>query len=224
MILRQLIESKNIKYSNESVDGPSSQYNGIIKATNEDNVVGTLEYTEYKDIVTISMINVDKDFRGNKIGFNLIKELAKEYPYTRIIRGNLTDDGQKLYKSTEKYFAPYIAKGVDEWGKNLSFKKYFEGNLSLYSDVEIKEMIHTWLNEEIEIDDLDFFDDVTQIEKLLKQYKVKFVKTKNKIVITITNNITDLLILMKMDFPKIEPKYLNDYGDFLEILYGKLED
>ena len=223
MKLWELLENKNIKYSNESADGPSSQYNGVIKATT-DKVVGTLEYTEFKGIVTISMIKVDKDFRGNKIGFNLIKELAKEYPYTKIIRGNLTDDGQKLYKSTEKYFAPYIAKGVDEWGKNLSFKKYFEGNLSLYSDVEIKEMIHTWLNEEIEIDDWDFFDDVAQIEKLLKQYKVKFVKIKNKIVITITNNITDLLILLKKDFPKIEPKYLNDYGDFLEILYGKLED
>ena len=42
MTIRQLIESSTIKYSNESADGPSSQYNGIIKAT-ADKVVGTLE-------------------------------------------------------------------------------------------------------------------------------------------------------------------------------------
>ncbi|RLC44353.1 MAG: hypothetical protein DRH57_09260 [Candidatus Cloacimonadota bacterium] len=223
MILRQLIENTNIKYSNESADGPSSQYNGVIKAT-ADKVVGTLEYTEFKGLVTISMIEVDKDFRGNKIGFNLIKELAKKYPYTKIIRGNLTDDGAKLYKSTEKYFAPYIAKGVDEWGKNLNFKKYFDGGLNSYSKKEISNILSSWNEEGIEIDDLDFFEDIEQIEKLLKQYKVKYIKTKNKIVIPVTTKLTDLLILLKNDFPKIEPKYLNDYGDFLETVYNKLQD
>ena len=223
MILRQLLENTNIKYSKESIDGPSSQYNGVIKAT-ADKVVGTLEYTEFKGLVTISMIEVDKEFRGNKIGFNLIKKLAKEYPYTKIVRGNLTDDGAKLYKSTEKYFAPFITKGVDEWGKNLNFKKYFDGNLGSYSKKEITEILSSWNNEGIEIDDLDFFEDIGQIEKLLTQYKVKYIKTKNKIVITVTDKLTDLLILLKNDFPKIEPKYLNDYGDFLETIYSKLQD
>ena len=223
MTIRQLIENSTIKYSNESTDGPSSQYNGIIKAT-ADKVVGTLEYTEFNGSVTISMIEVDKEFRGNKIGFNLIKELAKKYPYTKIVRGNLTDDGAKLYKATEKYFAPYIAKGVDEWGKNLNFKKYFDGDLSSYSKKEISEILSSWNSDKIEIDDLDFFEDVGHIEKLLKQHKVKYIKTKNKIVITVTDKLTDLLILLKNDFPKIEPKYLNDYGDFLETVYNKLQD
>lgn len=222
MILRQLIET--INYSNEHLDSHSGQYDGIIKAIADDKTVGTLEYTEYNDDITISMIEVDKDFRGNKVGFNLIKELAKKYPYTKIIRGNLTADGEKLYKSTEKYFAPYIKKGKDEWGKNLLFKKYFQDDLSEYSKSEIKEILTTWDDEAIEIDDLDFFENIENIEDLLKQYKIKYVKTDKKIVITINDKLTDCLVLFKDNFPTIEPKYLNDYGDFIETLYNKLQD
>ena len=223
MTIRQLIESSTIKYSNESADGPSSQYNGIIKAT-ADKVVGTLEYTEFQGNVTISMIEVDEDFRGNKIGFNLIKELAKKYPYTKIIRGNLTADGAKLYKATEKYFAPFIAKGVDEWGKNLNFKKYFDDNLSSYSEKEIEEILSTWNGDKIEIDDLDFYEDFSTIEALLKKSDVSFNTTKNKISISVDEKLTTVLELLKKDFPKIEPKYLNDYGDFLETVFNKLSD
>jgi len=188
MILRQLLESK-IKYSNESMDGPSSQYNGLIKATEDKKVIGTLEYTEYNGFVTISMVEVDKKYRGNKIGFNLIKELAKLYPYTRIKRENLTADGEKLYKSTEKYFAPYIKKGVDEWGKSLLFKKYLEYDISNYSKKELLEILNSWNNEMIEIDDLDFFENINSIRDWLNENKVQYKENSNTVKIKVNDKL-----------------------------------
>ena len=221
MILRQLLET--IKYSNESTDGHSSQYNGVVKAVDGDKVVGTLEYTEYKDDVTISMVEVDKEYRGQKIGFNLIKELAKIYPYTRIIRKNLTADGEKLYKSTEKYFAPFIKKGVDEWGKSLLFKKYLEDDVGSYSKLELADILNSWNNESIKIDDLDFFENLKNITDLLDKNKVKYLKG-SEITIEVNDKLVPILEMYGNDFKGVKPNLMNDYQDFCEILINKLRD
>jgi len=94
-----LIENENTyRFSNDLVDSYSGQHNfelGVFDRKT-DNILGLLEYTEYKGIPSISMIQVIPDRRRKGIGTALLLKLQELYPGKKIELGYITPDGKKL--------------------------------------------------------------------------------------------------------------------------------
>lgn len=61
--------------------------------------VGMVEYSLYQDDIYINNMLVKQDLRRQKIGTQMIEEMKREYPDSKINWGMMTPDGSKLYNS-----------------------------------------------------------------------------------------------------------------------------
>lgn len=99
-----------------NLDVTGDQYDNSLRYYLDDGtLVGYLDYSEWKDYVTIKMIEVSQDHRGKGIGKKLVYDLQKRYPDTEIDWGSLTSDGAKLKNSLEYDYIP-----------NEEYEKYAE--------------------------------------------------------------------------------------------------
>ena len=62
-------------------------------------VIGYITYEEYENVPDIKFIHVDKDHRGKKIAYKMLKALQNEYPNEGIDFGYATESGGKFLKS-----------------------------------------------------------------------------------------------------------------------------
>lgn len=95
MKLEQYLNEK-IKIEREHVDSYSGQHNYVLGAYDDGNIVGTLEYTEYENIPSISMIQVVPKYKSKGIATKLVIYLQLLYPQTEIKWGYTTSDGNRL--------------------------------------------------------------------------------------------------------------------------------
>lgn len=91
-----------IETTDEVVDSYSGQTNSIKKAFVDGKEVGTLEYVDYNGKPSISMINVDSEYRRQGVAEQMLSELQKEYPNKEIEWGTMTESGAKLRDSVTK--------------------------------------------------------------------------------------------------------------------------
>ena len=75
-------------------------------ATIEDNIVATLEFSEYNDEPYVNMIKVNEKYRRKGIGTKLLKQLQEMFPNNEIHMGMETEEGAKLIESLPKKFIP----------------------------------------------------------------------------------------------------------------------
>jgi len=107
-----------------------NQSDNSIVAIVDGEVVGFLDYSEYRGEIHIQMIEVDKNFRRQGIGTALLKELDKEYPEVEIEYGMETPEGARLIEEYQRRYPKkldfergfsnrdFVLSFVPDYGKN----------------------------------------------------------------------------------------------------------
>lgn len=117
-----------------NLDVTGDQYDNSLRYYLDDGtLVGYLDYSEWKDYVTIKMIEVSQDYRGKGIGKKLVYDLQKRYPDTEIEWGSLTSDGAKLKNSLEYDYIP-----------NEEYEKYSEELSKIKREMRRIEVSGVW--------------------------------------------------------------------------------
>ena len=93
-------------FKTEMTGSHNGQTDHVIHARTADGKSGKLEYTLYKGIPQVSMIDVPEASRRAGIGQSMAIELQRQFPDVEIVFGMLTDDGSKLYQSLNKKTVP----------------------------------------------------------------------------------------------------------------------
>jgi len=91
--------SSRLKFLDDLVGSHDGQSDMKLTAMYNGEVVGYVVYVVYGDEVSISMIEVKKEYRNNGIGKELVRYLQKKFPNTEMKFGMLTSDGSALKKS-----------------------------------------------------------------------------------------------------------------------------
>lgn len=95
------LEGVRISKRPEHIDSYEGQHDMQIRAFDkEDNPIGWLEYTEFENKPSISMIEVDPKYRRKGIATAMHEKLKAEYPGVEIEKGLVTDEGFKLFEKT----------------------------------------------------------------------------------------------------------------------------
>lgn len=117
-----------------NLDVTGDQYDNSLRYYLDDGtLVGYLDYSEWKDYVTIKMIEVSSEHRGKGIGKKLVYDLQKRYPDTEIEWGSLTSDGAKLKNSLEYDYIP-----------NEEYEKYSEELSKIKREMRRIEVSGVW--------------------------------------------------------------------------------
>lgn len=94
-------------FRDQVTDAYSNQVNHTLSVQDADGKVrGTLEYTEYNDEPSISMIDVAEDSQRQGYATQLVQELQRTFPDKEIDWGMMTDEGAALRKSLPQYQTP----------------------------------------------------------------------------------------------------------------------
>ena len=86
----------HVEYRSDVIGAHSGQTDLEITAIVDGRAVGQLEFSEFQDEVSISIVEVDKDYQGHGIGRGLITTLQRMYPKVEIFWGMMTDEGAAL--------------------------------------------------------------------------------------------------------------------------------
>lgn len=112
--------------NDEVIGSHSGQMDLRLTATNaQGEVVGHLDYTEFRGQIHIKYIEVLPEYRRQGIGTQLMQGLQAAYPNQEINTGMLTDEGSELYNSLEKQVSrnePYelLLKEKEEKSQRLA--------------------------------------------------------------------------------------------------------
>lgn len=97
-----LVES--IEISDTVIDAHSGQLDGRLYAKDNDgNILGYMDYTEYDNTPSISMVEVDPAYRRKGIGSALYKKLQSLYPDKELGTSGTTPDGAAIRKAMEPH-------------------------------------------------------------------------------------------------------------------------
>jgi GNAT superfamily N-acetyltransferase len=89
----------HVQVHNEVTDAYKGQINGRITATNNTGPVGSLDWMQYGDTVTIAMIRVPEASQRQGIALKMLEFLQQEFPGKKILWGMTTPDGTKLQEA-----------------------------------------------------------------------------------------------------------------------------
>jgi GNAT superfamily N-acetyltransferase len=115
---------ENIIIKNEMRGYHSGQRDMSLIAYLDKNIIGYIDYVDYKGDPSISMIKISDDYKRKGVGKKLIYKLQDMYPDREIDWGMLTDEGNMLYRSLEFIEIPIF----DEDRYQRLKKKYNELN------------------------------------------------------------------------------------------------
>ena len=101
MRLKEYLTEAKLKFRDESVGYHSGQTDMRLSALIDGDVVGVIDYSIYNDEVSIKFIEVNKDYRRQGIGKDLILRLQSLFPKTEINWGMLTGEGANLFKAVK---------------------------------------------------------------------------------------------------------------------------
>lgn len=87
----------DLTITDELIDHHSGQTDSRIVAKSGDNIVGYIDYVDYRGEISISMIK--STITGNGVAKRMLLFLQGLYPKTEINFGYVTDDGKSLYNS-----------------------------------------------------------------------------------------------------------------------------
>lgn len=100
------IANAELTFTTECTAAYSGQTNFRLRAKIGEEVVGYLEYVEFRGEISISNIFVEPHLRRSGIGSSLQYELQRMFPDQEIKHGGMTDDGAALYEKLKKKFVP----------------------------------------------------------------------------------------------------------------------
>jgi GNAT superfamily N-acetyltransferase/ADP-ribose pyrophosphatase YjhB (NUDIX family) len=87
-------DKANLTFMNEAVDHYAGQTNLVLTAYQDRVAVGSIEYTEYHGVPSISMVTVRPQYRRQGIATQMLRWLQRQYPDVEIGgQDNLTDLG-----------------------------------------------------------------------------------------------------------------------------------
>lgn len=88
-----------VTFLDEVTDAYCGQTNHVLSALVDKDRVGALQYTVFRGVPSISMIDVPASCRRQGFGQALVKELQRQFPETEIEWGMLTQEGDALRRS-----------------------------------------------------------------------------------------------------------------------------
>lgn len=88
---------EEIRILDEVMDSHHGQLDMVMTAYRGELPVGSMQYSLYENVPSISMIEVLPEYRRQGIASRLVRNLQAQYPNTEITWGLLTDDGKALY-------------------------------------------------------------------------------------------------------------------------------
>jgi len=91
-----------IKFENNHVDSYHNQDYYCLLAYIDNRLVGYIDYSTYKNKIYIGIIKVNQDKRRQGIATELYKRLKYFYPKIKIVRGLITEDGEKFFNYFDK--------------------------------------------------------------------------------------------------------------------------
>lgn len=97
MRFHQLTET--LTFRTDTRGASKGQTDLTLYAFDDDEYVGRIDYSVWRDEVAVQMIDVPDDKRRRGYGTAMVHELQAKYPDTEIKMGGLTDDGSKLLGS-----------------------------------------------------------------------------------------------------------------------------
>ena len=89
--------NEEIRILDEVMDSHHGQLDMVMTAYRGETPVGSMQYSLYENVPSISMIEVLPECRRQGIASRLVRNLQAQYPNTEILWGLLTDDGKALY-------------------------------------------------------------------------------------------------------------------------------
>jgi hypothetical protein len=105
MKLAEYIKGQPLKFKEELTGQKSGENFLVLRAYDHDEVVGSVEYSTYRDDLSIKMIRTIRDADKRKgIATALAKELQRLYPTHEVIWGTTTGDGHKFLKTLPRTF------------------------------------------------------------------------------------------------------------------------
>lgn len=104
MKLAEYIKGQPLKFREELMGQKSGEDFLILYAYDQENVVGSVEYSTYKDDVSIKMIRTHVAERRKGIATELAKELQRLYPNHEVIWGTTTEEGHNFLKALPRTF------------------------------------------------------------------------------------------------------------------------
>lgn len=98
MKLRKYL-TETLTFQDEMVGMHGGQKDGRITAYMDNTPVGWLDYSDWRDKISVKMVEVLPQYRRKGIGKDLILKLQKMHPKTELSLGLHTGEGAKLIKS-----------------------------------------------------------------------------------------------------------------------------
>lgn len=218
--------SEGVQYHEELVGHHSGQSDLKITAQDGSKVLGYIDFSLLNgspDSPHIQYVFVNPEYRGKGVGKALVLAMAKEYPYTKWNRGTLTNDGSKLMASMDRYFAPFIQRGKDEWGNDLTVPKQKFNYFAHYDQVTDSEILEVapdydgWT--------LHMLSD--QFESFTKYVKLRHLNVKligNKALLTSKAIITFLKDARDGNFQGIDIDDWNNLNDLARSMFKEMQD
>jgi ribosomal protein S18 acetylase RimI-like enzyme len=118
-----------LTFQDEMVGSQSGQKDLRLTAYMNDEVVGWIDYSDFRNEISIKYIEVKQKYRRKGIGKKLLLELQRLYPKTEIQLGMLTGDGAMLVKSVKLYVDKTRIKKLEQLEKEMENLKKEEKQL-----------------------------------------------------------------------------------------------
>ena len=109
MKLKKYLTEAKIEFYDELTGSRSGQKDMRLSAIIGNQKVGFIDYTIYGNEVSIKFIEVNKNFRRQGVGKDLILKLQSLFPKTEIELGMLTGEGAALVNAVKSKL--YVDKG-----------------------------------------------------------------------------------------------------------------